>query len=131
MRWTVRTALAGTAGVALIGAGALTAAYAATGSPQPAPSAITDQTGDPQVVALNQEAHDLQEQLARLEAAAAQVPAPVATAAAPGPVDDSPAPAPDVAPVQQAPTVAHEPEQPENESGGHESAAHDGSGSDD
>lgn len=128
MRWTVRTALAGTAGVALVGAGVLTAAYAATGSPQPAPSAVADQ--DPQVAALNQEAHDLQEQLARLEAAAAQVPAPVATAAAPGPVDESPAPAPDVAPVQQAPTVAHEPE-PEHESGEHESAEHDGSGSDD
>ena len=38
MRWTARTALAGTAGVALVGAGVLTAAYAATGSPQPAPA---------------------------------------------------------------------------------------------
>ncbi|CAL8971573.1 hypothetical protein CELL_01070 [Cellulomonas sp. T2.31MG-18] len=129
MRWTVRTALAGTAGVALVGAGVLTAAYAATGSPQPAPSAVADQPGDPQVAALNQEAHDLQEQLARLEAAAAQVPAaaPAATTPAPQPVEDAPAPAPvAVAAPPRAPET-HEPaEHPE-----HESGEQDGSGSDD
>lgn len=130
MRWTARTALAGTAGVALVGAGVLTAAYAATGSPQPAPSTVAQPSADPQVVALTQEAHDLQDQLAGLQAAVGQLPAPAPAVAttAPAPTEEAPAPASAVVSTpERASTVTHEPA----ESGDHEAPEHEGSGSDD
>lgn len=131
MRWTARTALAGTAGVALVGAGVLAAANAATGTPQPSSSVVAHEATDGQVAALTQEAQALQDQVAGLQAAAAQLSAPAPVAApAPRPDEETATPAPVAVATPNAPTAAHEPaEHPEHES--EQEPQHDGAESDD
>ena len=130
MSWRTRTVLAATTGVALVGAGALTVAYAADSVPSPTPSSlVSSPTADPQLDALTKEAHDLQAQVATLEQAVADEPAP-----APGP-DATPGSQPSPAspePVQQssqperatAPTVPSD-GQHERDSGDHEAVGSD------
>ncbi len=77
MSWRTRAVLAATAGAGLVGAGALTAAYAVGSVPTPAPSSLTSSPShDPQADTLTQQAHDLQGQVAELEQAVADEPAP-------------------------------------------------------
>lgn len=134
MSWRTRAVLAATAGVGLVGAGALTAAYAVGSVPSPAPaSLVSSPSHDPQVDALIQEAHDLQGQVTALEQAVADEPAPVqapATAPRSNPRSDpsfSPEP---VEPSASAPVAAptaepshdteHEVEVDESDHGGHD-----------
>ena len=89
MSWRTRAVLAVTAGAGLVGAGALTAAYAVGSVSSPAPASVArSPSHDPQADALTQEAQDLQGQVAALEQAVADEPAPVqapSTAPSPGP----------------------------------------------
>lgn len=91
MSWRTRAVLAATAGAGLVGAGALTAAYAVGSVPTPAPSSLTSSPShDPQVDALTQEAQDLQGKVAELEQAVADEPAPTrAPATAPSSASSS------------------------------------------
>lgn len=141
MRWTTRTVLAATAGVALVGGGALTAANAASGTPAPATTtAVTaGPQDDPQAAALATEAHNLQTQVAGLEDAVARLSAPVPTPtvtqpATPSDVTAVPVPSPHETPDVTAPTLHESSEYGEHESsdhGEHESQAYGDSGSDD
>ena len=102
MSWRTRAVLAATAGAGLVGAGALTAAYAVGSVPTPAPSSLTSSPShDPQVDALTQEAQDLQGKVAELEQAVADEPAPT----------QAPATAPSLAP-SSGPSFIPEPVEP-------------------
>ncbi len=130
MSWRTRTVLAATTGVALVGAGALTVAYAADSVPSPTPSSlVSSPTRDPQLDALTKEAHDLQAQVATLEQAVAEEPVPApapSSTAGSQPVPVSPAPVEAEPAHVAAPTT--EPSEGEHE---HESGDHEHVGSDD
>jgi|GEM_PF-3585563 len=134
MRWGARTVIAGTAGVALAGAGALTAAYAAD-SPPPATTAAPVATSDAsRVAALTQEAQNLRDQVAELEAEVAG-----GSVATPAPTLTDPAQSPSASLTATfetpretvAPGSFHGSEPGEHESDGHESGGHDDGGFDD
>ena len=109
MSWRTRAVLAATAGAGLVGAGALTAAYAVGSVPTPAPSSLTSSPShDPQVDALTQEAQDLQGKVAELEQAVTDEPAPTqapATAASSTP-STAPSSAPSFTPEPDEPSAS-------------------------
>ena len=130
MSWRTRTVLAATTGVALVGAGALTVAYAADSVPSPTPSSlVSSPTRDAQLDALTKEAHDLQAQVATLEQAVADEPTPApAPSSTPGSQSAPTSPAPVEAAPEHVAAPTTEPSDGEHE---HESGDHEHVGSDD